>query len=200
VTTQAEILPDNLMLIPGEQFLAMGPPRRDSNSHIRIFRHHRLPSAATRLQGFFSSIDAVIVNRGWKGTVTTQAEILPDNLMLIPGADLFPPSKSARGGHLYTFKYLHGLRRRQMLCSRQQHDIVAGVSSIDAVIVNRGWKGTVTTQAEILPEDLPVEIQIRIFAYSGITDFHPLRLVCKAFYQLLTRKKPCRRVAADGSL
>lgn len=39
------------------------------------------------------------------------------------------------------------------------------------------------------PWDLPVEIQIRIFAYSGITDFHPLRLVCKAFYQLLTRNE-----------
>ncbi|KAJ6143967.1 hypothetical protein N7471_003420 [Penicillium samsonianum] len=39
------------------------------------------------------------------------------------------------------------------------------------------------------PWDLPVEIQIRIFAYSGITDFHPLRLVCKAFCQLLTRNE-----------
>ncbi|KAG0153526.1 hypothetical protein PDIDSM_2179 [Penicillium digitatum] len=39
------------------------------------------------------------------------------------------------------------------------------------------------------PWDLPVEIQIRIFAYSGITDFHPLRLVCKAFCQLLSRNE-----------
>ncbi|KAI1836368.1 hypothetical protein DTO006G1_2577 [Penicillium roqueforti] len=39
-----------------------------------------------------------------------------DDVVLL--SDLFPPSKSARGGHLYTFKYLHGLRRRQMLCSR----------------------------------------------------------------------------------
>ncbi|KAJ5132609.1 hypothetical protein N7448_006767 [Penicillium atrosanguineum] len=33
-------------------------------------------------------------------------------------SDLFPPSKSARGGHLYTFRYLHGLHQRQKLCSR----------------------------------------------------------------------------------
>ncbi|OQD89594.1 hypothetical protein PENANT_c002G07822 [Penicillium antarcticum] len=39
-----------------------------------------------------------------------------DDVVLL--SDLFPPFKSARGGHLYTFKYLHGLRRRQMLCSR----------------------------------------------------------------------------------
>ncbi|OQE20038.1 hypothetical protein PENSTE_c014G01348 [Penicillium steckii] len=36
-------------------------------------------------------------------------------------SDLFPPSKSARGGHLYTYRYLHGLRQRQKqstkLCS-----------------------------------------------------------------------------------
>ncbi|OGE50637.1 hypothetical protein PENARI_c016G08542 [Penicillium arizonense] len=39
-----------------------------------------------------------------------------DDVVLL--SDLFPPFKSARGGHLYTFKYLHGLRRRQKLCSR----------------------------------------------------------------------------------
>lgn len=33
-------------------------------------------------------------------------------------SDLFPPSKSAKGGHLYTFRYVHSLRRRQNLCSR----------------------------------------------------------------------------------
>ncbi|KAJ5211896.1 uncharacterized protein N7498_003542 [Penicillium cinerascens] len=33
-------------------------------------------------------------------------------------SDLFPPSKSARGGHLYTFRYLYGLHQRQKLCSR----------------------------------------------------------------------------------
>ncbi|KAJ5106008.1 hypothetical protein NUU61_003355 [Penicillium alfredii] len=39
-----------------------------------------------------------------------------DDVVLL--SDLFPPSKSAKGGHIYTFKYLHGLRRRQKLCSR----------------------------------------------------------------------------------
>lgn len=33
-------------------------------------------------------------------------------------SDLFPPAKSAKGGHIYTFKYISGLRRRQTLCSR----------------------------------------------------------------------------------
>ncbi|KAF3386900.1 hypothetical protein F1880_000224 [Penicillium rolfsii] len=38
-----------------------------------------------------------------------------DDVVLL--SDLFPPSKSARGGHLYTFRYLHGLRTRQKQCS-----------------------------------------------------------------------------------
>ncbi|KAJ5793476.1 hypothetical protein N7457_000075 [Penicillium paradoxum] len=42
-----------------------------------------------------------------------------DDVVLL--SDLFPPSKSARGGHLYTFKYLHGLRRRQLLCSKLRY-------------------------------------------------------------------------------
>ncbi|KAJ9309858.1 hypothetical protein DTO217A2_809 [Paecilomyces variotii] len=39
-----------------------------------------------------------------------------DDVMLL--SDLFPPAKSAKGGHLYTFRYLHSLRRRQKWCSR----------------------------------------------------------------------------------
>lgn len=39
-----------------------------------------------------------------------------DDVVLL--SDLFPPSKSAKGGHLYTFRYIHSLRRRQRLCSR----------------------------------------------------------------------------------
>ncbi|KAJ5539685.1 hypothetical protein N7513_008017 [Penicillium frequentans] len=39
-----------------------------------------------------------------------------DDVVLL--SDLFPPSKSARGGHLYTFRYLWSLRQRQKLCSR----------------------------------------------------------------------------------
>ncbi|KAJ6020747.1 hypothetical protein N7540_006251 [Penicillium herquei] len=39
-----------------------------------------------------------------------------DDVVLL--SDLFPPSKSARGGHLYTFRYLYSLRQRQRLCSR----------------------------------------------------------------------------------
>ena len=39
-----------------------------------------------------------------------------DDVVLL--SDLFPPSKSARGGHLYTFRYLKGLRQRQSLCSK----------------------------------------------------------------------------------
>ena len=38
-----------------------------------------------------------------------------DDVVLL--SDLFPPSKSAKGGHLYTFRYLHGLRSRQKQCS-----------------------------------------------------------------------------------
>ncbi|KAF9893164.1 hypothetical protein FE257_012577 [Aspergillus nanangensis] len=33
-------------------------------------------------------------------------------------SDLFPPSKSAKGGFIYTFRYIHSLRRRQSLCSK----------------------------------------------------------------------------------
>ncbi|KAL4998289.1 hypothetical protein BDV10DRAFT_185332 [Aspergillus recurvatus] len=39
-----------------------------------------------------------------------------DDVVLL--SDLFPPTMSARGGFLYTFRYLHSLRRRQKLCSR----------------------------------------------------------------------------------
>lgn len=39
-----------------------------------------------------------------------------DDVVLL--SDLFPPGKSAKGGHLYTFRYLHSLRRRQQLCGR----------------------------------------------------------------------------------
>ncbi|KAJ5103575.1 hypothetical protein N7532_004104 [Penicillium argentinense] len=37
------------------------------------------------------------------------------------------------------------------------------------------------------PWGLPVEIQIQIFGYCGTADYHPLRLVCRAFNELLTR-------------
>ncbi|KAL4862543.1 hypothetical protein BDV12DRAFT_178666 [Aspergillus spectabilis] len=39
-----------------------------------------------------------------------------DDVVLL--SDLFPPAKSARGGHLYTFRYMYSLRRRQKLCSK----------------------------------------------------------------------------------
>ncbi|KAL2861140.1 F-box protein [Aspergillus lucknowensis] len=39
-----------------------------------------------------------------------------DDVVLL--SDLFPPAKSARGGHLYTFRYVYSLRRRQKLCSK----------------------------------------------------------------------------------
>ncbi|KAL4921973.1 kinetochore complex Sim4 subunit Fta1-domain-containing protein [Aspergillus aurantiobrunneus] len=39
-----------------------------------------------------------------------------DDVVLL--SDLFPPIMSAKGGHLYTFRYLHSLRRRQKLCSK----------------------------------------------------------------------------------
>lgn len=39
-----------------------------------------------------------------------------DDVVLL--SDLFPPAKSAKGGYLYTFRYLHTLRRRQDLCAR----------------------------------------------------------------------------------
>ncbi|EED19693.1 F-box domain protein [Talaromyces stipitatus ATCC 10500] len=39
-----------------------------------------------------------------------------DDVVLL--SDLFPPTKSARGGYLYTFRYLHTLRRRQDTCAR----------------------------------------------------------------------------------
>ncbi|CAI7608034.1 unnamed protein product [Penicillium pancosmium] len=39
-----------------------------------------------------------------------------DDVLLL--SDLFPPSKSARGGHLYTFRYLNGLRQRQKQSSK----------------------------------------------------------------------------------
>ncbi|PLB53250.1 hypothetical protein P170DRAFT_454385 [Aspergillus steynii IBT 23096] len=39
-----------------------------------------------------------------------------DDVVLL--SDLFPPISSAKGGHLYTFRYIHSLRRRQKLCSK----------------------------------------------------------------------------------
>ncbi|KAL4783169.1 hypothetical protein BJX76DRAFT_330499 [Aspergillus varians] len=39
-----------------------------------------------------------------------------DDVVLL--SDLFPPTRSAKGGHLYTFRYLNSLRRRQKLCSK----------------------------------------------------------------------------------
>ncbi|KAH1548140.1 hypothetical protein KXV92_001169 [Aspergillus fumigatus] len=39
-----------------------------------------------------------------------------DDVVLL--SDLFPPAKSAKGGHLYTFRYIHSLRRRAKLCSK----------------------------------------------------------------------------------
>ncbi|OJK04969.1 F-box domain protein [Aspergillus brunneoviolaceus CBS 621.78] len=39
-----------------------------------------------------------------------------DDVVLL--SDLFPPAKSARGGHIYTFKYIFSLRRRQKQCSK----------------------------------------------------------------------------------
>ncbi|KAF7126156.1 hypothetical protein CNMCM5793_002578 [Aspergillus hiratsukae] len=39
-----------------------------------------------------------------------------DHVVLL--SDLFPPAKSAKGGHLYTFRYMHSLRRRANLCSK----------------------------------------------------------------------------------
>ncbi|KKK15855.1 hypothetical protein P175DRAFT_0456143 [Aspergillus ochraceoroseus IBT 24754] len=39
-----------------------------------------------------------------------------DDVVLL--SDLFPPAKRARGGHLYTFRYIYSLRRRQKLCSK----------------------------------------------------------------------------------
>ncbi|EIT79431.1 hypothetical protein F9C07_2157298 [Aspergillus flavus] len=39
-----------------------------------------------------------------------------DDVVLL--SDLFPPTKSAKGGHIYTFRYVYSLRRRQKLCSK----------------------------------------------------------------------------------
>ncbi|KAL3482265.1 hypothetical protein BJX99DRAFT_217665 [Aspergillus californicus] len=39
-----------------------------------------------------------------------------DDVVLL--SDLFPPTKSAKGGNLYTFRYVYSLRRRQKLCSK----------------------------------------------------------------------------------
>ncbi|KAB8230448.1 F-box protein [Aspergillus alliaceus] len=39
-----------------------------------------------------------------------------DDVVLL--SDLFPPAKSAKGGHIYTFRYVYSLRRRQKLCSK----------------------------------------------------------------------------------
>jgi hypothetical protein len=64
--------------------------------YMRLRRHGTLPSP----------IDS-------ERTYTRNPE---DDVVLL--SDLFPPAKSAKGGHLYTFKYVHGLRKRQNLCSR----------------------------------------------------------------------------------
>ncbi|BDD60045.1 hypothetical protein MAP00_005208 [Monascus purpureus] len=47
---------------------------------------------------------------------TTHTRNPQDDVILL--SDLFPPSKSAKGGYLYTYRYLHSLRRRQRVCSK----------------------------------------------------------------------------------
>ncbi|KAL4897338.1 hypothetical protein BDV59DRAFT_170337 [Aspergillus ambiguus] len=67
-----------------------------TRQYLRQRRHGTLPSP---------------VNSDWTSTRNPE-----DDVVVL--SDLFPPTESARGGHLYTFRYVYSLRRRQNLCSK----------------------------------------------------------------------------------
>ncbi|OJJ36534.1 hypothetical protein ASPWEDRAFT_38130 [Aspergillus wentii DTO 134E9] len=90
-----DLLPLRLVCRSFQQLLKYHEPSI-SREYLRQRRHGTLPSP----------IDS-------ERSYTRNPE---DDVVLL--SDLFPPAKSAKGGHLYTFRYVHSLRRRQKLCSR----------------------------------------------------------------------------------
>ncbi|OJJ44408.1 hypothetical protein ASPZODRAFT_135231 [Penicilliopsis zonata CBS 506.65] len=70
--------------------------RQISRRYLRLRRHGTLPSPIHS-----------------EKTYTRNPE---DDVVLL--SDLFMPASSVKGGHLYTFRYILSLRRRQKLCSR----------------------------------------------------------------------------------
>ncbi|KAL1974129.1 hypothetical protein VTN31DRAFT_5689 [Thermomyces dupontii] len=70
-----------------------------ARQYLRRRRHGTLPSTISK-----------------ERTYTRNPE---DDVVLL--SDLFPPKSSAKGGYLYTFRYLHSLRRKQYVCTRLCH-------------------------------------------------------------------------------
>lgn len=67
-------------------------------------------------------------------------------------SDLFPPPTSAKGGHLYTFRYLDGLRRRQRQCSR-----------LSFYLANRVVDRFVRLEAEFMKVNIPGKNERLVF-------------------------------------
>lgn len=78
-----------------------------------------------------------------------------DDVMLL--SDLFPPANSARGGHLYTFRYLHSLRRRQKWCSRLCY-----------YIANRVMDGFLHRETAFVKSKFPMKSERHDFSRRGI--------------------------------
>lgn len=78
-----------------------------------------------------------------------------DDVVLL--SDLFPPSKSAKGGYLYTFRYLHSLRRRQTTCAR-----------LSRYLANRVMDRFLTLEQALVKNQFPSRVERNLFFDRGI--------------------------------
>lgn len=109
-----------------------------AKEYLRHRRHGTLPSTSTEQRQY-----------------TRNPE---DDVVLL--SDLFPPSKSAKGGHLYTFRYLHRLRRRQEHCGRLAY-----------YLADRVVKRFVQTQQDFVKTQCPTKSERHIFYKRGVASF-----------------------------
>jgi F-box-like len=78
-----------------------------------------------------------------------------DDVVLL--SDLFPPGKSAKGGHLYTFRYLHSLRRRQHTCAR-----------LSRYLANRVMDRFLTLEQALVKTRFPSKLERNLVFEHGI--------------------------------
>jgi F-box domain len=101
--------------------------------YLRHRRHGTLPSTTER-------------------TFTRNPE---DDVVLL--SDLFPPVKSAKGGLLYTFRYLHSLRRRQEICSKLCY-----------FLADRAMERFLRIEATFIKSRFPSKSERNIFFNQGV--------------------------------
>jgi hypothetical protein len=109
-----------------------------AKDYLRRRRHGTLPSTSTEQRQY-----------------TRNPE---DDVVLL--SDLFPPSKSAKGGHLYTFRYLHRLRRRQELCGRLAY-----------YLSDRVVRRFMQTQQDLVKSQCPTKSERNLFYERGTAGF-----------------------------